>query len=791
MSIEQYTESLVLREMQCSIGENSFGYVFPQGDVKQVAKLEKLLQKAGGKPPLCALTDYTQGGNGKAKPEYIITFNKNQKTIIVIECKKTIAKHVSENFEHPKDYAVDGALYYAKFLKEEYHVIAIGVSGVKKDNLKVGAYHWQKGQDEFVELKKVRDILYEPENYIRITRGDAVRKSISMEEIQELALEMHESLRTLAVTEREKPVFIAGILIALKDEDFVKEYINLIPFPSLLNRLQYAISHVLENSDIRKDKIKDIKSNFDRIGRIEKLKKIPLGHYNSLSWYIEELEKKIKPMMDYADNTIDALGIFYHEFVKYSGGDGSGLGIVLTPQHLTEFMCDLAEINKNSKIVDICCGSGTFLVTAMSKMFKNANDKDIRKIRNNSLFGVESDDNIYTLAIANMIVRGDGKSNIIFGDCFNSEIKKELKNKNIDVGLINPPYSQDVTELEFVENMLDILATGGTGVVVVPMSCAIGTKFKETRERLFKKHTLKAVFSMPDDIFYSNNASTNVCVMVWEAHKPHDSTQNSFFGYYKDDGFVKAKKLGRIDKFNKWKTIEEEWLHIYRERETKEGMSAKKSVTWKDEWLCEAYMETDYSKLTRADFEKTVRDYLAFLVRTQQTDLVDKFPIQETIPLFDMHQWKTFNLVKLFADENDKNIVRGRRLKSEDRESGNVKYFSASEVNNGMTDSISNPLFIENDALIYTIFGDCFFVEGEFTTSDDVNIFKHSKLNKYNGLFIATVINQNKYRYRFGRKAFLNKFENETVKIPVDESGKPDWQFMEKYIKTLQYSNKI
>ena len=184
--------------------------------------------------------------------------------------------------------------------------------------------------------------------------------------------------------------------------------------------------------------------------------------------------------MDFADNTIDALGIFYHEFVKYSGGDGSGLGIVLTPQHLTEFMCGLAEVNKNSKVVDICCGSGTFLVTAMSKMFKRASDKDITRIRNNSLFGIESDDDIYTLAIANMIVRGDGKSNIIFGDCFNGSIKKELQAKNIDICLINPPYSQDITELEFVENMLDILATGGTGVVVVPMSCAIGTKFKET-----------------------------------------------------------------------------------------------------------------------------------------------------------------------------------------------------------------------------------------------------------------------------------------------------------------------
>jgi type I restriction-modification system DNA methylase subunit len=618
MPIEQYTESIVLREMKCDLGENGFGFCFPQGDVEPVDKLEKALKKAGGKPAVCPLDDYSLGGNGKARPEYVITFNKKPATIMVIECKKSVSKHVSEKLDRPKDYAVDGALYYAKFLKDDYHVIALGVSGTKKDTIKANAYYWQKGHEEYTELKKARDILYEPENYLRLVSGEAVKKTVSIAEIQELALEMHEGLRALAVTERAKPVFIAGILIALKDDDFVKEYANLVSFSSLLNRLQYAISSVLENSDVRKDKIKDIKSHFDRIGRIEKLKNIPLGHYNSLSWYIEELEKKIKPMLDFADNTIDALGIFYHEFVKYSGGDGSGLGIVLTPQHLTEFMCGLAEVNKNSKVVDICCGSGTFLVTAMSKMFKGASDKDITRIRNNSLFGIESDDDIYTLAIANMIVRGDGKSNIIFGDCFNVNIKKELQAKNINIGLINPPYSQDITELEFVENMLDILAAGGTGVVVVPMSCAIGTKFKETRRRLFKKHTLKAVFSMPDDMFYSNNASTNVCVMVWEAHKPHDAAKTTFFGYYKDDGFVKAKKLGRIDKFNKWQNIEEEWLRLYRERETKEGLSVKKAVDWDDEWLCEAYMETDYSKLAQDDFQETVNNYLAYLVKSRQ-----------------------------------------------------------------------------------------------------------------------------------------------------------------------------
>jgi len=612
---ERKTENLVLREMNAVLGENPFGFVFEQGDTQVVDKINKLLKQAGGKPSLCELGDFTKGGKGKAQPEYIITFNNNHNTIIVVECKKSVQFHQSVKLDQPKKYAVDGALYYAKFLKQEYNVIVLAVSGTK--DFKASTYYWQKGLDTYIELPKGKDTIYDPVNYLNLVNGKKVEKQISIEDIRKLALTMHDNLRALKMTERAKPVFIAGILIALKNEDFVRDYRSLTSFSSLLTMLQKAISDELSGSDIPTEKIADIKTHFDMIGRNAKLREIPLGHYNSLLWYIEQLENKIKPMMDYSSSAVDALGIFYHEFVKYSGGDGSGLGIVLTPQHLTEFMADLAEVNKSSKVVDICCGSGAFLVTAMSKMFKGATEKEISTIKKEALYGVESDDDIYTLAIANMIVRGDGKSNILFGDCFHPNIIKKLKSKNINIGLINPPYSQkDYCELEFVENLLDILVTGGTGVVVVPMSCAIGTKFKEVRERLFNHHTLKAVFSMPDDIFYSNNASTNVCVMVWEAHKPHDSKQNTFFGYYKDDGFIKAKKLGRIDKFNKWENIKNEWLTLYREKDIKEGLTAKKAITWQDEWLCEAYMETDYSKLTEADFEKTVKNYLSYLVKT-------------------------------------------------------------------------------------------------------------------------------------------------------------------------------
>ena len=135
MPIEQYTESLTLQEMKCVLGENAFGYVFPQGDVSAIDKIQKLLKKAGGKPKECDLNDYSKGGAGKAKPEYIITFNDDVHTIIVIECKNSSKKHQSESLNKPNGFAVDGALYYAKFLKNEYNVIAVAISGTTIANM--------------------------------------------------------------------------------------------------------------------------------------------------------------------------------------------------------------------------------------------------------------------------------------------------------------------------------------------------------------------------------------------------------------------------------------------------------------------------------------------------------------------------------------------------------------------------------------------------------------------------------------------------------------------------------
>ncbi len=788
MAIEQYTENMTMREMKCCIGKNEFGYVFPQGDVSDIDKIEKLLKQAGGKPKECNLEDYSKGGNGKAKPEYVITFNDDINTIIVVECKNSIKKHQSKDINKPNGYAVDGVLYYAKFLKQEYNVIAVAISGTSTSNMKVDTFYWQKRMENYYRLKKARDIILEPTNYLKLVKGNKLNKEYSLDEIRTIAIDMHNYLREIKITEAHKPIFIAGILIALNDKDFSKTYAALTSYKLVIQNIQNAIENVLRESDIKSSRIGYIKQVFKTLQDNTKFAEIPLGHFKSITWYIEQLELKIKPMMDYADSTVDALGVFYHEFIKYSGGDGSGLGIVLTPQHLTEFMCELANVNKNSRVVDICCGSGSFLVTAMSHMFKDANPDEVENIRKNGLYGVEFDDGLYTLAIANMIIRKDGKSNIYKGDCFNSNIIKELKEKNINIGLINPPYSQkDVVELEFVENLLDILVVGGIGVVVVPMSCAIGTKFKEVRERLLKKHTLRAVFSMPDEIFYPT--ATNVCVMVWEAHNPHDVNQETFFGYCKEDGFEKRKYVGRVDVNNKWENIKNEWLSLYRNRDIKDGLSARKCVSYKDEWLCEAYMKVDFTKLCQSDFEQTIRDYLAFEIKHGMTSLEDKFEADKKYVELNIGAWKEFKVGDLFV------VQRGKVGNLTGLSKGNCPIVSAYGENQGIaffadeTPEYSNCLTASMNG---SKTGYVTFHGYRFNANADCGVLiPKFELDIYIGLFISTVMKQFSYKYIYGRKLTKTRLEVEIIKLPVNENGDMDLDYMRKYMMSLPYSEKI
>ncbi|MCX6812034.1 MAG: N-6 DNA methylase, partial [Candidatus Berkelbacteria bacterium] len=264
-----------------------------------------------------------------------------------------------------------------------------------------------------------------------------------------------------------------------------------------------------------------------------------------LEHIVREIDSEMRPFtQDRFD--FDIIGNFYGEFIRYTGGDVQGLGIVLTPKHITELFVDLAKLDKNDKVLDTCCGTGGFLISAMKKMTERVSDEERKKILERSLIGIEQEPSMFALAVSNMILWGDGKTNLYQGSCFDEEVFDQVKDK-ATIGFINPPYSQrgeDLHEWNFVIQLLNALQKNATGIVIVPMSLAI--KAHPIRERLLKEHRLEAVMSMPNDLFYPVGVVT--CIMVFTAHVPHDSDQHheSWFGFWKDDGFRKDKVKGRI-----------------------------------------------------------------------------------------------------------------------------------------------------------------------------------------------------------------------------------------------------
>ena len=263
-------------------------------------------------------------------------------------------------------------------------------------------------------------------------------------------------------------------------------------------------------------------------------------------------------------------------------------------------------------------------------------DRERDDIKKYQIYGIEADKDVFGLATTNMLIHGDGNTNIKCSSCFEEE--DWIKNvADVNVVLMNPPfnaskdqvpsahakkYGSSTTDpskgIYFVKYIADTVGKGRL-VTLLPMSAAISTSgiIADIKEQLLDKHSLDAVFSFPAEIFYPG-ASAVACCMVFDLGRPHTDDKETFFGYYKDDGFEKRKGVGRVDIKNKWDEIEKEWLNLYLHKMSKVGVTVVKHVTAEDEWCAEAYMETDYNTLSEKDFIQKLVDYSAFLVQNEE-----------------------------------------------------------------------------------------------------------------------------------------------------------------------------
>jgi len=606
MANEKVTENIVRKILKDRGYQNDVFLVTEQES--EIAGIKRCLKSAG-----------KAGNGGVGRPEFIITNSEEFDYVVVIECKKNIKDHESkEGRQDPEKHAVDGVLHYAKALSSSYNVIAIAVSGVRKNNLRVSNFIHFKDADSAIPLstearKPVEEIIGWSD-YIRLANFNPELKKTFSERLTKFSAKLHDFLRDHAkLTESEKPLLVSGTLIALRDNVFNNAY-RVCDIDELQGLWMRAIKKEFGKADMpaKKNNITQPYSSIAVHPNLGKTKSYPEGVLREI---ITVLHKEVWPYINHQGN-YDIVGQFYGEFLKYTGGDKRALGIVLTPKHITELFSLLGNLHKSSKVLDICAGTGGFLISAMHNMTtKTSTDQEVVKIKNECLIGVENLPHMYALAASNMILRGDGKANLYQGSCFDNAITDDIVKRKCDVGMLNPPYAQgdeDLHELEFIRHMLHCLKKGGTGIAIVPMSSAISPH--DLKSELLNEHTLVAVMSMPTELFQPVGVVS--CIMIFTAKVPHEqSDKETWFGYWKNDGFVKTKTLGRYDLNRRWEEIRDGWVDNYRNGRVIPGHSVKMKVGPEDEWCVEAYMETDYSTITRNDFEETVKNYMLFKLK--------------------------------------------------------------------------------------------------------------------------------------------------------------------------------
>lgn len=582
-----------------------------------------------------ALKTASKSGKGNAgRPEYCGVVGD---FLIVIEDKAELSDHICRDANglidlSPKavqKYAVNGAYHYARHLAAHtswHRVFAIGVSGDEKHHRITPLFVNERGDK--TELPDVETFIsFSPKNISEYYHRDVLKEETDTEkqtaEILKDARQLHEDLRTYgSIKDQDKPLIVSGIMLALREiehKNFSIDDLNGDSNKTDGEKIYAAIESHVKRANVTPDTKRDkILSQFAvikdtaKINEIEPwLKKTPLRHYT------EFLYNHIFKSVRFHASAEDYIGLFYGEFMSYSGGDGQSLGIVLTPNHITTLFCDLLDLMPTDRVLDPCCGTGGFLIAAMHHMLQQTTDETQRRsIRRDQLFGLELQPYMFTIATTNMILRGDGKSNLNPWD-FLKQNPSELQLKQCTVGMMNPPYSQGTKadpsqyEINFTEHLLNSMVEGGRVAVIVPQSSFTGKTKEEQaiKASILKKHTIEGVITLNKETFY--RVGTNPCIAVFTAHRPHDPAHVCKFINFEDDGYEVSKHIGLVETPSA-KDKRQHLLDVWRGKvKAPSRFCVETTVEADDEWLHAFYYFNDEIP-TEADFERTMADYLTF-----------------------------------------------------------------------------------------------------------------------------------------------------------------------------------
>ena len=783
------------------------------------------------------LSTASKSGTGNPGFPDRLYVNAREKFLVIVEEKPSVKKHRLPDKEKG---AVRGVKWYLeRFLNvnlpkqlkgffTHWKILGIAVSGDLSVQYQheFHCYTLDTGTQKIVSLPQVTGFLTESQ-FLALFHSLDEEKAVT--EISSSSRRINNLLRS--IDSQKRPVLLSALMICLhrvkRDNtlfrnDFPDHY-KTYSAGSIITNLFDTVQNVLRAEGIPQEKLAALDTELAFLKTDQ-----TLNHSDILREVLLELEGTVIPLFNSSftsNSNYDIIGKFYEEFLKYAGVSNVKRGIVLTPRHITTLFTKLVDLKDNDRILDLCCGTGAFLIAGMNIFLEKIGqslrpDKEeaIAKVKEKQLLGFEVNSTMYICAVSNMLFRGDGKASIYNYDSVRDKrADKILKDFDATIGFINPPYSGKETdadptpkEMTFLAKLLDHCSR--YAVIIAPLS----TFFKEEkiRENLLKKHTLKYVINMPNDLFQPN-ASTHTAIAVFETHQSFDYKKDQVVFYdLKDDGFVLSKHQGRTDVYGRWNKIEMDLLSTLKPNSTPDGIkSVRTKIKPKDEWTIYAHCQTDYSTLCENDFIKSISDYMVFealrnlglieeeLSQMQLFEVVGNYysghqgvtiatKNKRTNTPIPTATWRWFRIDEIFE------LKKGKRLTTFDMVSGEIPFIGSSAFRNGITAFVDvnfhthpgNTMTVAYNGSV----GESFYQPVEYFACDDINVlYPQFELNRYIAMFLITMIKHEKYRFGYGRKWHLERMGESRIKLPVNDDGQPNWQSMEDYIKSLPYGDLV
>lgn len=443
---------------------------------------------------------------------------------IVIEAK---------NDFRASDEAIDQAIKYCNKINQskKYNVkIAIGVAGEEDHGYIVKIRYLVKGSWEDLKSKgnSLTAILSKQECIKALEANNSTTEVTipSQAEFVDSAIEVSNILRTAKIETTLRPKVVGTVTTALYEGDLSVD--SKTPLKDINDLMIKAINKTDHFEEDKKKKL------------IESLS-LTTNDFDRLTPYIYRIVSILKRLNVRAvlQSDADFLGLFYEAFLRY-GADNNAMGIVFTPRHITRLCTNLVKTEIGFKIIDIACGTGGFLVSAYDSLRRNACTENALNTIRTSIYGFDTNPTVWALSCLNMFFRGDGKSHIENYSSLSDKARQNIK-ESFNRAFLNPPFSQeDEPEREFIDASMDALYEGGLFAGVIYAGVFADEENSCWRENFLKKHTLLAMISLPDELFYPN-ASAITTIMIAKAHVPQKKNSKILLGRITNDGYTKLK----------------------------------------------------------------------------------------------------------------------------------------------------------------------------------------------------------------------------------------------------------